>query len=279
MPIRKRISRLCATLRGLCLCFQTAWVATLSEARRGLEEAHGSRRALTVATTSRISRVKPLASGPLGVSMTLVGFLTATMLAKDGQKFYDDDPISREPESQDASHVVKRKIDLFYDLMLNQFARPGQPAGPRAQNVNTIDEVPDSSWFTNRILARPVSIEEAVRGATTGTGPAAGKWTVIQRKSEGAAPGFTIRDSAGETWFVALDPKSNPEGATAVGVIASRIFWTLGYFQAEYYLSEFRREQLEIDPQATFEPPSKRIRPMKLSDLDPVLNKSARHSD
>ena len=218
-------------------------------------------------------------SWPLWVSMTLVAFLTGTMLGKAGQRFYNDDPISRAPESQDASHVVKWKIDLFYDLMLNQFARPGQPAGPRAQNVNTIDEVPDSSWFTNRILARPVSIEEAVRGATTGTGPAPGKWTVIQRKSEGAAPGFTIRDSAGETWFVALDPKSSPEGATAVGVIASRIFWTLGYFQAEYYLSEFRREQLEIDPQATFEPPSKRIRSMRLSDLDPVLNKSARHSD
>jgi len=218
-------------------------------------------------------------SWPLWVSMTLVAFLTGTMLGKAGQRFYNDDPISRAPETQDASHVVKWKIDLFYDLMLNQFARPGQPAGPRAQNVNTIDEVPDSSWFTNRILARPVSIEEAVRGATTGTGPAPGKWTVIQRKSEGAAPGFTIRDSAGETWFVALDPKSSPEGATAVGVIASRIFWTLGYFQAEYYLSEFRREQLEIDPQATFEPPSKRIRSMRLSDLDPVLNKSARHSD
>src|SRR5262249_42211267 len=218
-------------------------------------------------------------SGPLWVSMTLVGVLTATLLAKDGQKFYDDDPIRREPESQDASHVVKRKIDLFYDLMLNQFARPGEPAGPRAQNVNTIDEVPDSSWFTNRILARPVSIEEAVRGATTGNGPAPGTWTVIRRKSEGAAPGFTIRDSAGETWFVALDPKSNPEGATAAGVIASRIFWALGYFQAEYYISGFRREQLVIDPKATFERPSKRLRPMRLNDLDPVLNRSAQRSD
>jgi len=209
------------------------------------------------------------------------GLLLVSVLAlgEPGQRFYDDDPISKAPETQDASQVAAWKIDLFYDLMLNQFARPGQPAGPRAQNLNTIDEVPDSSWFTNRILARAVSIEEAVRGATTGSGPAPGKWTVIRRKSEGAAPGFTIRDSAGAVWFVALDPESSPEGATAAGVIASRIFWTLGYFQAEYYISQFRREQLEIDPKATFEPPSKRIRPMKLSDLDPVLNSSARHSD
>jgi hypothetical protein len=144
--------------------------------------------------------------------------------------------------------VVPWKIDLFYDLLFNQFARPGLPAGPRALNVNSIDEAPDSSWFTNRILARPVSVPEAVRGATTGAGPVPGPWTLIGAKTEGDAPGFTIRDSAGTTWFLAFDPKSNPEGATAAAVVASRIFWVLGYFQAEYYIAELRPDQLQVDP-------------------------------
>jgi len=195
------------------------------------------------------------------------------------RKFFNDDPIAVEPESQDASRVNPWKIDLLYDLMRNQFARPGEPAGGRAQNINTIDEVPDSSWFTNRILVRPVSLEEAARGAATGKGPARGTWTVTQTKKEGDAPGFTVRDSAGETWFLQFDPKSNPEGATAAAVIANRIFWTLGYFQAEYYLSEFRPEQLQISPEATFTPPSGRKRPLKLKDLQPVLNRAARKQD
>ncbi len=198
------------------------------------------------------------------------------VLGDPARKFYDDDPIAVQLETQDASHVVPWKIDLFYDLMLNQFTRPGEPAGAKARNINTIDEVPDSSWFTNRILARPVSLEEAVRGGTIGSGPAPGKWTVIRAKTEGDAPGFTIQDSVGETWFVEFDPKSNPEGATAVAVIASRIFWTLGYFQAEYFISEFRKEQLAVDPKATFTPPSKRERPLKLSDIHPVLDRVAR---
>jgi len=67
--------------------------------------------------------------------------------------------------------VTAWKIDLFYDLMLNQFTRPGIAPGSRAQNINTIDEVPDSSWFTNRILAKPLSIEQAVRGPLTSDGP------------------------------------------------------------------------------------------------------------
>ena len=50
-----------------------------------------------------------------------------------GRRFYTDDPIQVEPETQDASRVVSRKIDLFYDMMLNHFARPGMPAGKRAE--------------------------------------------------------------------------------------------------------------------------------------------------
>src|SRR4030095_5480268 len=59
-------------------------------------------------------------------------------------------------------------------------------------------------------------------------------------------------------------------------VVASRIFWTLGYFQAEYYISELRREQLTVDPKARFSPVSKRERSMKLSDIEPVLDRVSR---
>jgi len=227
----------------------------------------------------RIS-VKERVASRWGLPLTLALLLVSgTALGQSTRKFYRDDPITVEPETQDASKVVNYKIDLFYDLMLNQFARPGQPAGPRAKNINSIDEVPDSNWFTNRILEKPVSVTEAQRGATTGGGPVPGKWTVIRAKTEGAAPGFTIRDGAGVTWFLAFDPKSNPQGATGAAVVASRIFWTLGYFQAEYYISELRPDQLTVDPKATYTPPSKRERPMKLSDVLPVLDRVARNSN
>ena len=76
-------------------------------------------------------------------------------------KFFDDDPIAREPESQEASNVQPWEIDLFWDLSLNTFTRPGDPtADVKARNVNTIDEIPDSNWFTNRVGAQPLSVEE-----------------------------------------------------------------------------------------------------------------------
>ncbi|HXW05586.1 MAG TPA: hypothetical protein VD833_10175, partial [Vicinamibacterales bacterium] len=115
-------------------------------------------------------------------------------------RFYSDDPLLREPDSQDASGVEAWEIDLVWDLALNLFGNPGdQTPNVKAKNVNTIDEVPDSSWFTNRILARPLTVEEAGRGPLTGAGPAPGTWSVIRPKEAGFAPGFTMQDAKGET--------------------------------------------------------------------------------
>src|SRR5262245_28261014 len=134
-------------------------------------------------------------------------FIAGIKGAETGQKFFDDDPMTVEPETQDASNVVPFKIDLFYDLLLNQFVRPGLPIGTRARNVNTIDEVPDSSWFTNRIMARPMSIEEAVRGPQGGDGPVAGTWTVVGAKEVGLAHGLVMQGGVGATWLVLFDAR------------------------------------------------------------------------
>src|SRR5262245_43905706 len=107
----------------------------------------------------------------LGASITVAAILLTTVSGAS-RKFYDDDPITREPETRDASGVRGREINLIYDLAPNMFGHPGDDASNvRARNINTIDEVPDSSWFTNRILGRPISLEEAGRGPLEGPGP------------------------------------------------------------------------------------------------------------
>ena len=190
-------------------------------------------------------------------------------------KFYNDDPIQREPETRDASGAKSWDIDLSWDLIYNLFAHPGDPtANVRAQNINTIDEVPDSSWFTNRILARPVSIEEAVNGPIVGDGPAPPPWTITRPKAAGAAPGFTMRDSKGVDWFVSFDAKDQPEAATSSIIVANKIFWTLGYWQVENYLISIRPNDLKIAESATMKLLNGKRRPMRKSDLDDVLRRS-----
>ena len=195
-------------------------------------------------------------------------------------RFYADDPLPREPETQDASGARPSNVDLFADLLINLFAKPGDPApSVRAQNVNTIDEVPDSSWFTNRIGTVSLTPADISRGANAGTGPAPGRWTIIGAKLGGAAPGFRFRDSRGETWYVSLDARGYPRAATGSIAIASRLYWALGYHQVENYIASFRPGDLDIPETTMFETRPGHERPMTPEDIDAVLARSARDPD
>ena len=195
-------------------------------------------------------------------------------------RFYSDDPLAREPETQDASAARESDIDLFVDLAINLFGKPGDNRnGVATGNTNTIDELPDSSWFTNRILARPVTIADAVRGSGTGSGVAPGPWTIVSPKDIGAAPGFTMRDIAGETWFVSFDARGFPEAATGAVVVANKIFWTLGYWQTDTVLTSIRPDQITIADTAMVKPMSGKKRKMRRSDLDDVFARAQRSPD
>src|ERR1044072_5567270 len=105
-------------------------------------------------------------SVPPARTFSIVLLLVATILftvvatvSVQSPRFYADDPISRVPESQNAQIAVPFNPSQLYELVYNLFVNPSyKPSGLRAQNINTIDEVPDSSWFTNRIGHSPISL-------------------------------------------------------------------------------------------------------------------------
>jgi len=196
------------------------------------------------------------------------------------QKFFADDPLTREPETADASKAEPWDIDLYYDLAYNLFVTSRRPArNLRAQNVNTIDEVPDSSWFTNRIGARALSVDEVIRGPVEGPVPDPATWTVTREKSSGDAPGFTATDATGQTFFISFDAPVNPDGATGAVVIATKIFWALGYNQVEYYLTRFHPDAVRIAGNATKRRPSGSRTPMADDDVREVLERAHRSAD
>ena len=138
-------------------------------------------------------------------AIVLVLFFPVLLSAK---KFYDDDPLEKEPTPIHVEDANFRKLNLYYDFLLHTFAQPGekQPKKKRgkkaefipAQAVNTLGEVPDSAWFTNRIGSRPMTVEEVVKGLGTANPPSRkGQWRIIAAKTEGVTPGFRILDSTG----------------------------------------------------------------------------------
>jgi hypothetical protein len=200
--------------------------------------------------------------------------------AANGPKFYPDDPIARVVDSQDASGVQERDINLIYDTLENSFNWPGDNTpNVRAQNVNTVDEVPDSNWFTNRLGSRALTVDELLKGPDTTTGPAPGDWTVIAAKNDGVTPGFTVRDTTGQVWFIKFDPPGYRGMATGTEVVVTKLFWALGYYLPEVHIATLRPDALQIDDRATITPPSGNRRQFKESDIRGLLRKAHREPD
>lgn len=211
--------------------------------------------------------------------ITLAGVVTTTLLASAAApKFFADDPLWVERDTEDASSMKPLDVDLLVDLTYNILTakRGGQT---RAANVNTVDEVPDSSWFTNRIGMRPLTVDDVARGPDTTPGPAAGPWTVTASKSDGVTPGFTIKDADGQRWFLKFDPPGFPGMATGTEVAVTKLMWALGYHVAENHIASLRRDRLVVGDGATFTSAGGKQRAMKPNDLDALLERADREPD
>lgn len=194
------------------------------------------------------------------------------------QRFLSDDPLGREPAPRDASGVRNRKLNDYYDLLENSFTDRGKPGknGERspARNVNTLGETIDGAWYTHRHYWQPMSNEELARGPGGSNPPSMdGPWTIISAKSEGISPGFVMKDSKGDRYFVKFDPMSNPELATGAEMISARLFHALGYHVPDYYLIHFSRDRLALGDDVAFVDPEKRKRKMTRRDLYRLLKR------
>jgi hypothetical protein len=125
--------------------------------------------------------------------------------------------------------------------------------GPtEAANVNALDEVPDSTWFTNRHARRRLSTEALAQGPNVGRPPAAdGPLVVLSGKALGMTPGFVMRDAKQDTYVVKFDAPDYPDLATGAELVCSKIMWALGWNVPEYYLFELSERRLTIAPHAT----------------------------
>jgi hypothetical protein len=68
----------------------------------------------------------------------------------------------------------------------------------------------------------------------------------------GVTAGFQIKDSRGVKYVIKLDPPEFPGAATSADVIGSYLLWAAGYNVPENTISDFRRDDLEIAPDATY---------------------------
>jgi len=98
------------------------------------------------------------------------------------------------------------------------------PAPRRAMNINALGEVPDSTWFTNRIGVRDLTASEIARGPNASGGPdPSGPWRVTGSKVGGRSVGFIMKDPRGIKYIVKFDEAGIPVVETATDVVLQRL--------------------------------------------------------
>ena len=220
-----------------------------------------------------IKRVLPNFALILGIGL----LMTTPGVSQESGKFRSDDPLQVDPDQLAGPQPQPVQPSQVFDFLENTFGRRPDRNDeiPPAQNVNTLGEVPDSSWFTNRMSWKAMTLEELARGPNRLEGPDQSRpWTIIAVKAEGITPGFTIRDNRGDVYFIKFDPPDHPQLATSTEVIATKFFHAFGYHVPENYLSFIRREDLQISTDAHLEDVEGKERSVRDSDIDKLFAKA-----
>ena len=143
----------------------------------------------------------------------------------------DDDrvPFADPPESFYSPYIWDGMDQAVFRPLAKGFGlydRQGE-----ADNVNALDEVPDSSWYTNRLSVREMTPEEVARGACADLNDdIPTPWTITGGKPDGSNPGFQITDGEGRRYLLKTDGELQHERPTGSDVIGASLYHAAGYF-------------------------------------------------
>ncbi len=201
----------------------------------------------------------------------LLSFIWLVSAVAQPHKFYPDDPIQADPKPLNVEDINRLKIYDLFDYVY-QTGRQERRASEPAMGINTLGEVPDSAWFTNRHGRLPMTRAELKRGPGDENMPQP-PFVIVGAKTEGITPGFRMTDAKGRLYFVKPDPLNNPELSTGAEIMGSKFFYAIGYNTPENYIVRIRRSDLTIDEGAKIELKNRLERKLTTKDLLDILDK------
>lgn len=230
-----------------------------------------------------LSRTRAVAASLVAIGLTLSTGLGAQQVVSSRtsaadpacKRLHFDDPVWRDTDMRDIPPVAPFDLSKSYEFLHETFADTVQSRGP-AVNVNTLGEVPDSSWFTNRLGLHDLTIADIVRGPNQVDGPAPGTWHVTGRPDEGITPKFTIKDARGDTYLIKLDPAKFPELPSSVELISTKIFHAIGYHVPEDFIVTFDLSRLDVAEGAKVTTLSGKKRQIDMEDVAQWLKNTPR---
>jgi hypothetical protein len=193
-------------------------------------------------------------------------------------KFYADDPVQADPKPVPVINIERIDVYAPYDYFYQAVRQNSPAATSGSRGINTMGEVPDNAWFTNRHGRVRMTQDALKRGAGNENAPQP-PFIIVGAKTQGITPGFRMRDAKGRLYFVKVDPISNPELSTGAEVIGAKFFHAIGYNTPENYIVRIHRSDCNIDIKTKITGPDRFRRKMVAEDLQDILQKAPLQPD
>lgn len=186
--------------------------------------------------------MKPLARRAL---LILVGLgLVCPGTAATPYRFTTDEPVWTVQDTKPIPEPGGRGENRYHNFIDGYWLRPLNDAlGLRrqvdAQDLNSMEEVPGSSWFTPRLGNHPMTPEVVGRGPlVAGVLRASAALPVVAARVDGSEPFVVIEETTGRQCVLVFDDPRYPEMRTAATVIANRVLYAAGYHVLESFITE-----------------------------------------
>ncbi len=186
-------------------------------------------------------------------------------------------PLRVDRDNRDIPKPKEREVSELYAIVYNSWLRHLTPEHHAAAakdsgalNVNAWDEVPESTWFTNRAGERALSFDQ-IAGSLAGSSPSPGPWTVLRVRDEGYTPKVDIADQARRRYILKFDLATALERNSAAERISTLILHAAGYNVPHNSIVYFRAGDLRLDEKAYYRDAVGKRRPLTASGLAEVL--------
>jgi len=189
------------------------------------------------------------------------------------------EPTKEDPNAQNCApeeYVSPFVWDQVDNLVFARIARGLRVATHgESRNVNSMDEVPDSSWFTNKPITGPGSAAPgSCETADLLPGPdevGSGAWVIDHGKDNGSTPGFRVVVPGKGKYMLKADDTGKPERSSAASVIGAAIYDAIGFNATCEQVVLIRKAQLTLTPNLTRIDNSGATTPFDADALDTVL--------
>ncbi|MBC7793341.1 MAG: hypothetical protein H7Z43_06515, partial [Clostridia bacterium] len=187
---------------------------------------------------------------------------------------YDDD---RHPVKKPSTYWSSNAWDGIDEQLFNRMSKTlGIETYKPSVNVNALGEVPDSSWFNNRLGQHTIDLQRIVRGACPEGASLDGRTLIAKSgKTDGLNPGFVIEDpETHQKYLLKFDTNGQPERGTTADVMGSKMYWAFGYNAPCNFVVIFDRDHVKLADDAKKTDNAGKTTALTEEDLESALAKA-----